>query len=151
MKSKIYATGNETLKGEFNVSYYVFEKDDVFLDWLSKLLIEVFGIQDGEERAKFIIKRKDTEEGDWMDDEVYVKEISKMIDVHEKYENKGYENKGERVDVFYGKDRVYVTLRKSKEIRKKFVDFVKRTRDWIKVKEVQEIQVYAKKQTKTDA
>ncbi len=141
VKPKIYATGNETLKGEFNISYYIFEKDNSFLDWLSKLLVEVFEIQNGEQQAKFIIKRKDTEEGDWIEDEIYIKEISKMIDLHEKYQNKG-----ERVDIFYGKNRVYVTLKKSKEIRKKFTNFIKKTKDWIKVKEVQEIPVYAKKQ-----
>jgi hypothetical protein len=32
MKPKIYATGNETLKGEFNISHYIFEKDNSFLD-----------------------------------------------------------------------------------------------------------------------
>ena len=62
-----------------------------------------------------------------------------MTDLHEKYENKG-----QRVDVFYGKNRVYLTLRKSREIRKKFSDFVKRTKEWVKVKEVQEIPVYVK-------
>lgn len=142
MKPKIYATGNETLNGEFNISYYIFEKDQTFLDWLSKLLVEVFEIRDGEQQAKFIIKRKNDDEGKWIEDEVYIKEIIKMIDLHEKYQNKD-----ERVDVFYGNNRVYVTLRKSKEIRKKFADFVRKTKDWIKVKEIQELPVYAKRQT----
>ena len=143
MKPKIYATGNETLKGEFNISYYIFEKDKTFLDWLSKLLVEVFEIQDREEQAKFIIKRKDTEEGDWIEDEIFIKEINKMIDLHEEYENKG-----ERIDVFYGKNRVYVTLRKSRKIRKKFADFVRKTKDWIKIKQIQDVPVYVKKANK---
>jgi hypothetical protein len=143
MKPKIYATGNETLKGEFNISYYIFEKDKTFLDWLSKLLVEVFEIQDREEQAKFIIKRKDTEEGDWIEDKIFIKEISKMIDLHEEYENKG-----ERVDVFYGKNRVYVTLRKSRKVRKKFADFVRKTKDWIKIKQIQDVPVYVKKANK---
>jgi len=45
--------------GEFNISYYIFEKDNTFLDWLGKLLTEVFEIQDGEKLAEFIIKRKE--------------------------------------------------------------------------------------------
>lgn len=143
MKPKIYATGNETLKGEFNISYYIFEKDKTFLDWLSKLLVEVFEIQDRDEQAKFIIKRKDTEEGDWIEDKIFIKEINKMIDLHEEYENKG-----ERVDVFYGKNRVYVTLRKSRKIRKKFADFVRKTKDWIKIKQIQDVPVYVKKANK---
>lgn len=145
MKPKIYATGNETLKGEFNISYYIFEKDNSFLDWLSKLLTQVFEIRNGEQQAKFIIKRKDTEEDNLVKDEIYIKEISKMIDLHEKYENKG-----QRVDVFYGQNRIYVTLRKSREIRKKFAHFVKKTKDWIEVKEVQEMPIYVKKKTKAE-
>ena len=35
-KPNIYATGNETPKGEFNIPCYIFEKEDSFLDWLSK-------------------------------------------------------------------------------------------------------------------
>jgi hypothetical protein len=143
MQPKIYATGNETLKGEFNVSYYIFEKDDSFLDWLGRLLAEVFEIEEGDRLAKFMINRKDTEGEDWVEDEIFAKEIDKMVDVHEKYENKG-----ERVDVFYGKDRVYVTLKKSREIRKKFSDFVKKTKDWIEIKEVKEMPVYVRKQDK---
>lgn len=140
---KIYATGNETLRGEFNTSYYIFEKDNSFLEWLGKLLTEVFDIDDGEQQAKFIINRKDTEGEDWVEDEILIKEIDKMIDLHEKYENKC-----ERVDVFYGKDRVYVTLRKSRGIRKKFANFVRKTKDWIVVKEVKDMPVYVNKQEK---
>lgn len=138
MKPRIYSTCNETLKGEFNVSHYIFEKDNSFLDWLGKLLTEVFEIRAGEQRAKFIVKRNDTEEE--CKDEVYIKEIDKMVDLHEKYENKG-----ERVDIFYGKNRVYVTLRKSREIRKKFADFVKRTKDLTEVKKIKKIPIYVRK------
>ena len=136
-KSKIYATGNETLKGEFNISYYIFEKDKTFLDWLSKLLIEVFDIENGEEQAKYFVKEKKDAK------EVYIKDINKMIDLHEKYSNKV-----ERIDVFYGKNKVYVTLRKSKEIRKKFASFIIKTRDWIESKQTLEMPVYAKKRLK---
>ena len=144
-KPKIYATGNETLKGEFNISYYIFEKDETFLDWLSRLLVEVFEIHDGEQQAKFIVKRKDIEEDDLIEDEIYIKEINKMIDLHEEYQNKK-----ERVDVFYGKNRIYITLRKSKEIRKKFADFVKKTKDWIKIKQIQEVPIYVKRKIKSE-
>ncbi len=61
-----------------------------------------------------------------------------MIDVHEKYTNKN-----NRVDIFYGKDRIYVTLRKSREIRKRFAEFVLKTKDWIEIKEIPEIPIYA--------
>lgn len=136
---KIYATGNSTLKGEFNISYYIFEKEASFLDWLAMLLVQVLEIDYGEKRAKFIINRKDTEEeDDDVEAEVFAKDIKKMVDLHEKYENKG-----ERIDIFYGQDRVYVTLRKSKEIRKKFSEFVRKTKDWIEAKEISETPAYA--------
>ncbi len=63
-----------------------------------------------------------------------------MTDIHEKYEKNQ-----ERVDVFYGKNRVYVTLRRSREMRKKFADFLKKTKEWIKVEKVPEIPGYAEK------
>jgi hypothetical protein len=134
---KIYATGNETLRGDYNISYYIFEKDPLFLDWLGKLLAQVLDIDDGEQKAKFIVERKDNDKGEWIEDKVYAKDINKMVDLHEKYENKC-----ERVDVFYGHERVYVTLRKSKEIRKKFSDFVRKTKDWIEAKEVKNMPMY---------
>jgi nucleoid-associated protein YejK len=88
------------------------------------LLVEVFEIKDGEQKVKFIIKRKDADKRNWIEDEIYIKSISKMIDLHETYGNKG-----ERIDIFYGKDRVYVSLRKSKEARKKFANFVQKTKE----------------------
>ena len=143
-KPKIYASENENISGENNISYYVFEKDNSFLDWLSKLLEEVLEIEGGEQEAKFVIREEEDEKG-YIRENIYLKEIDKMIDLHEKYTNTGYKNKGNRVDVFYGKDRVYVTLRKSKEARKKFADFVLKTKDWIKAREVKELPIYVGK------
>ena len=143
-KPRIYAAENENIRGENNVSYYVFEKDNSFLDWLSKLLEEVLEIEGGEQEAKFVIREEEDEKG-YIRKNIYLKEIDKMIDLHEKYTNTSYKNKGNRVDVFYGKDRVYVTLRKSKEARKKFADFVLKTKDWIKAREVKELPIYVGK------
>jgi HSP20 family molecular chaperone IbpA len=139
MNPKIYATGNETLKGEFNISYYIFEKDSSFLDWLGELLEKVLEIENGKNLAKYIVKEKD-DEGNWVSEEIYAKEIQKMIDLHEKYENKG-----ERIDIFYGKNRIYVTFRKSREMRKKFAKFVLKTKDWIKISERNELPSYVRK------
>lgn len=61
------------------------------------------------------------------------------------YESENYENESERVDIFYGRDRVYLTLICSKKTRNKFADFVDRTKEWTKVKEVSEIPIYTKK------
>lgn len=127
-KPKIYATGNENLSGRFNVSYYIIEKDEKFLDWLGDLLVEVLDMQEGKTQAKFIVKRNDD---DGNAEEIIPKNIHEMIDFHEHYEQKK-----ERVDIFYGAKRIYMTLRKSKEMRKKFADFVQKTKDWVKVKEI---------------
>ncbi len=139
MDPKIYATGNIRLQGDFNISYYILEKDHSFLDWLYKLLNEVLDIKNN---PKVIIKEPEQKDNDeWSDQEVYIKEISKMIDIHEKYENK----KGDRVDLFYGKDRVYLTLRKSEEMREKFAAFVKKTKDWIVIEKIKDIPNYVSK------
>lgn len=133
-KPKIYATGNETIKGGYNVSYYIFEEDNSFLEWFGELLEEVLDIGEGKQKAKF---NTQTIEGEGEELEKFSeKEINKMIDVHEKYENKG-----ERADVFYGKEKVYVTLRKSKEIRAKFAKFVEKNKNWVEVKKSPEFSI----------
>jgi len=133
-KPKIFATGNEIIKGKFNISYYVIEKDKNFLNWLGSLLDNVLEVSNGEHKAKFITKESQDKY------EVYAKEINKMIDIHEHYENKG-----NRVDLFYGNKRVYLTFRKSEETRKKFAKFIYKTKDWIKIAEKQEMPQYVKK------
>jgi hypothetical protein len=135
-KSKIYATGNETLEGKFNLSYYVLEKNSKFLDWLGKLLIEVLEIENGENIARFI-QKEDEEECKQI---VYIKDINKMVDVRETYANK----KGDRVDLFYGLKRVYVTLRKSFDVKDRFAWFMIKSREWIKIEETEKVPVYLK-------
>lgn len=133
-KPKIYATGNEFLKGEFNISYYIVEKNEKFLNWLGELLEEVFEIKNGKNAARIVEK-----EGENFERIIYLKQIDKMIDLHEHYENHG-----ERVDVFYGKDRVYLTLRKSEEVRNHFAKFIRKTRSWIEVSETAHIPAHLK-------
>ena len=139
-KPKIYAAGNEDISGEFNISYYVIEKDDTFLDWLGKMLVDVLGIETGTKEATFIAKEEEDDEGSVIKRDIYKKNITKMIDVHEHYGIAG-----NRVDVFYGESRIFLTLRKSREVRKKFAQFIIQTKDWIDVKEVKEIPDYLTK------
>lgn len=143
-KPTIYATGNENVKGDYNVSYYIVEKDDSFLDWLERLLIEVLGINPADVNVKFIFKEINGEDGFPIGQEVYAKEIKKMVDVHEKYGDKE-----DRVDLFYGKDRVYVTFRKSRETREKFGKFVRKTKDWVNI-EKKELPFYAGRRVKKE-
>jgi len=140
-KLTIYATGNERITGDYNVSYYVIEKNKMFLEWLGILLEEVLGIENGKHKAMFIDR--------FVDDgpiEIIQKRISKMKDLHEKYINKG-----ERVDVFYGDKRVYVTFRKSREVREKFVNFVQKHSDWVKIEEMPMESLGAFRQRETQA
>lgn len=137
-KPKIYATGNENLNGDFNVSYYIVEKDKTFLEWLGELLEDVLGIEGGKNKAKFVYKIDN--DNDEEKTEIYSKEIEKMVDVHEKYLINN-----DRVDLFYGQGRVYLTFRKSRETRQKFARFLSKTKEWIEVKEVQKLPVYAGK------
>jgi hypothetical protein len=134
MKTKIYASGNENIKGDFNVSYYILEKDKDFLDWLEKLALSL-GVKNTE-RIKFVVKHSN----DGLNDELYAKEIYKMIDVHEHYENGK-----DRIDLFYGKERIYLTLRKTKDARKKVANLLLKTKDWIKVGESKGLPTYATK------
>jgi hypothetical protein len=138
-KLTIYYTENETIKGENNISRYIVSKYPSFLDWLGKLLKEVLGIEEGEQLAKFYIEKL----GDELENEKLIaKDIKKMIDKNEKYSSPLG-----RVDIFYGKERVYMTLRKSKGIRKKFADFMKKNSIWIKaVKVPNHTKVFSNKQ-----
>ncbi len=137
-KPKIYASGNENLSGEFNISYYIIEKDSSFLDWLGDLLVQVLEISEGKHKAKFITKNKEDKDGAFIGQDVYMKDIRKMTDLHEHFENNQ-----NRVDLFYGKERVYLTFRKTKEARQKLAQFLERTRTWIEVKEVKELPLHA--------
>ena len=93
-------------------------------------MTEVLDISDGRNRAKFIAGYKDSKE----DEEVYtLKDINNLIDFHEHYENTF-----DRIDLFYGKERVYITFRKSRETRRKFAKFILKTKEWVKIKRVKE-------------
>ena len=133
---KIYATGNENLNGDFNISYYIIEKDEKFLEWLNRLLIEVLDIKEEDKNAKVIQKIAYDNSGREVT-EIYLKDINKMVDV-----NEHYGNKIDRVDVFYGQNRVYLTFRKSKETRKKFADFLLKTKDWIVIEKRPNFPIY---------
>lgn len=125
-KPKIYAVGNRNVKSPANVSYYIIEKNDKFLDWFSRLVINILEIKEGSKKVKFILD----ENGEI----VREKDISKMVDLHEHYESPP-----NRVDVFYGVNRVYITFYKSEEKRKKIGEYIEKSRDWIKVEEMQKL------------
>lgn len=125
-KPTIYATGNERITGDYNVSYYVVEKSNEFLNWFGSLLTEVLEFSNGIFKANNTVKFIDNEEV------VIKKEIKKMVDIHEKYEKNG-----SRIDVFYGKKRVFVTFRKSRDVREKFAEFLTKHAEWVEVEEIE--------------
>ena len=138
---KIYATGNRNLSEEVNVSYYIVEKDANFLDWLEKLVKEVLEIKDERHSVKYVYKYLKDEDGEEKGEfDMYIKEIEKMIDIHEQYGNNH-----NRLDLFYGDKRVFLTFHKSRETRKKFADFVRKTKKWVEVREVKELPSYVRK------
>jgi hypothetical protein len=142
-KPKIYATGNENLNGDFNISYYIVEKDSSFLDWLEKLLNDIMKTDGETYSVKFIVKNKKDKHGKFIGEEVFAKNIHKMVDLHEHYGSKE-----DRVDLFYGRERIYMTFRKSKETRRKFARFLSKTKDWIEIKEIPQLPVYAGRKIK---
>ena len=124
---KIYSVGNQNLSGEYSYSYCVLEKDKKFLDWLGELLLQVLKLDYGKNNAKYVTIEPYCENK--FEEETYLKEIKKMVDIHEVYLNK----LGDRIDLFYGNKKVYLTLRSSKEVRKAFGKFVDKTRKGIKI------------------
>jgi hypothetical protein len=117
-KPKIYATGNLTKKGRTNVSYYIIEKNEGFHAWLKRFLIE-FGV-----KGEVDVVEVDSSEG-------YVvmgKDLAKMVDVHESYGNENI-----RVDLFYGVERVFMTLSCEPDKREEFGKKMLSETEWIKV------------------
>lgn len=131
-KGKIYATGNDNF-GDGNVSYYVFEKDKYFFDWLNEALSKISESKPVS-NPKFVFRENEENE------EVFEKVIEKMIDVHEKYSGKDF-----RIDIFYGNKRIYFTLKGSKNIRRDLASFVSKSRDWISSPQIKNEPSYLKK------
>jgi len=131
-KLKIYATGNERIKGDFNVSYYIIEKNKIFLDWLGNLLEDVLEIKGGKKDAKFWLNEQENDKGEIIGEVYTEKKVSEMNDYHEKYFSKG-----NRIDLFYGDKRVFLAFRKDREMREKFAKFLIKQSKGISIKEVE--------------
>lgn len=103
-KVKILGIGNE---GKFN--YIIVRKQENFFEWLGKVMYNSFEAMpdvDKEEyinkNDKFVFKKKD---------------IRKYIDKHE-----SFEAEGARIDIFYGKENVFISIIASLKNRKKLMD-----------------------------
>ena len=89
---------------------------------------EVLEIENGKQRAKVNII-EDYNENPPIE-KIIIKDIHKMTDLHEVYDS---ENR-DRIDLFYGKKRIYMTFRKCRKVRKEFSKFLIKTTNWVKVK-----------------
>jgi hypothetical protein len=137
--TKIFATGNEIVKNKASISYYIFEKDESFLNWLGEVLTKILKIEEGTSKAKCISHELTDDAGKITNVEIYAKDIKKMRDIHEHYENKT-----DRIDCFYGQNRVFVTFRKSEEKRNTLTKFIRETKEWVEVKEKNDMPSYTK-------
>ena len=112
-KAKICAVGNE---GRFN--YIILDKNKDFFDWLALLLFESFGVYDVQ---KYEAADK---KGNWV---TRKKQIRNFTDKHE-----SYTSKKARVDVFYGKKKVFIAFNTSLSGRAKFMEVLNKISVWKK-------------------
>lgn len=118
MKEKIKLFG---ICNEGNYNILILEKHRKFLDWLGNSL--ECGLDMRRAYQATIM------EGVNKKDELYTikKKIGDLEDKHEKY----YEEEI-KVDVFYGKEKVFLMVRCPIEIRKKFIKTLEKTTKWVK-------------------
>ncbi len=99
-KIKLYAIGNE---GKYN--YYIFEKKQEMFESIAELILKVFSLDIPfyriyEQKGKTIRKKRDFE---------------KMNDYHE-----SFDHDKKRIDVFYGRKRVFLTILCPLNLREEF-------------------------------
>ena len=118
MKHKLFSTANQHINGDHNIAHYVVEKSPEFFNWLSKLLSQVFDIMDAESQVKFLTLN----DYDHVPpiEKIIAKDINKMIDIRETYSSK----EGDQINLFYGKERVYITFRENREKRLELGNFL---------------------------
>jgi hypothetical protein len=102
-KIKLYAIGND---GKYN--YYIFDKKQEVVEVLSKVLSKVFSadikiyFEYHDKKEKWISKKRNFE---------------KIKDIHETIFSPNEDN---RIDVFYGDKKIFVTILCSSKLREKF-------------------------------
>lgn len=92
--------------GKFN--YLVIEKERHFLKWIDKLLYDSFGHLGDIDKEEYVNNK-----GDLV---IKNKNIYSLVDRHESYENMNV-----RVDIYYGKNKVFITLITTLICRKEFL------------------------------
>ena len=103
-KMTVLAMGNQE-----KYNYFIIKKEEGFLEWLSKVYSEsgegisddVFLYEEVTSYGKTVMERID---------------VMKLEDVHQ-----AYSTSNGRLDVFYGVEKIFLTLYASLEDRKKFI------------------------------
>lgn len=105
--------------------FFVVNKDRWFLEWLDQFLEKLGVSSSGESKSRKII----TEEGP----DVEFRALGKLVDKHDSYVHKGI-----RVDVFYGHDKVSITVNAPEEAWNLVKEFLDKTTEWLEAPESQE-------------
>ena len=118
-KIKICGIGNE---GKFN--YLILEKNLDFFEILSKILYEAFEIHDDSIRYNEYVNKKDK----------FVRRKKNIKTFIDKYER--FQNEKARVEVFYGKNKIFMSVYTSIPSRKKFMKILEKISIWKKPKKI---------------
>ena len=117
LKARIIGMGNEC-----NFNYVIVRKNKDFFKWLSTLLKDSFDISYGVEYEE----PHEDKNGGWINRK---KQIRYFVD-----KNETYRDKKSRIDIFYGKDKVFITINTSLSKRRKFIENLKKISIWKKTK-----------------
>ena len=115
-KIKLCGIGHD---GRF--TFIIVEKNKYFFNWLAEILYRSFKIDDAD---TYTYKNK---KGKWVTKK---KQINQYIDEHEVYYRI---NEKERVDVFYGKKNIFITLNASIGAKKIFLGILEEYSVWKRI------------------
>lgn len=131
-KVRVIGVGNE---GRYN--YIIVRKNKDFFKWLAELLGSNFGVDDVENYGYEQDKR-----GRWINRK---KNINHFVDKHEgRYEGYSGHKDNSRIDVFYGKNDVFIVIDMSLQKRKKFMKKLNEISIWIKPKKPKNTKIIKK-------
>lgn len=116
MKTKIVGMGNEE-----DINFIIVYKNKYFFEWLAEFMLKSFGMSNYN-----VIGESECRRGDWIDKK---KQIKNFTDRHEIYKNKNA-----RVDVFYGKRKVFIMINTPLKNKKKFGEVLGKISIWKKCK-----------------
>lgn len=108
-----------------NYHFFIVDKNRWFLEWLDQFLGKLEVSSSGESKSREII----TEGGP----DVEYRALGKLVDKHDSYVHKDI-----RIDVFYGHDKVSITVNAPEEEWGKVKEFLDRTTEWVEASESQE-------------